>query len=111
MQNTHATYTAPEAAMTDHTKSPWEARRTGNKARDIAIFTEGARPSSGCICKIPFRDGYRTTAEANVRLITAAPDLLGALKEMAAHAEIGVINKPALARAYDAIAKATGAAA
>jgi hypothetical protein len=48
-------------------------------------------------------DGAMTTS----LLASAAPDLLAALKEMAAHAEIGIINRPALQRAYDAIAKAT----
>lgn len=50
----------------------------------------------------------RALADCDPALVAAAPELLAALTEMAAHAEIGMINQPALLRAYDAIAKARG---
>lgn len=55
--------------------------------------------------------GYDYTAEANARLIAAAPELLAALKAVADELE-GYLpddrNSEALEDAYDAIAKAEG---
>lgn len=70
--------------MALHSSGPWEIRRTGNRAQDISIFMEGAAPSSGCICKIPYRDGRQTTVEANAKLIAAAPDLYKVLTDLIA---------------------------
>lgn len=68
---------------TKHTPGPWEIRRTGHDAKDFSIFEEGIASSSGCIAKLPYRDGRECLVLANSRLIAAAPDLLAALIEAA----------------------------
>ena len=90
--------------MAQHSSGPWEIRRTGNRAQDISIFTEGAAPSSGCICKIPYRDGRQATVEANAKLIAAAPDLLALLKSIN---DAGVFGEEDWPRIAAAVAKAS----
>lgn len=46
---------------------------------------------------LPAADGQEQTSE-----------LFAALREMVAHADIGIINRPALRRAHAALAKASG---
>jgi hypothetical protein len=89
-----------------HTRGPWEIRRTGNAAKDISIFVEGDAPSSGCICKLPHRDGRETTTLANANLIAAAPDLLAACKALQMEASARGCG---LRIADEAITKAEGA--
>lgn len=65
--------------MTDHTPGPWEVW-TGSKREETAIFHSGrtvAKPIKEGAIAVAYCD-YHTPeiAEANARLIAAAPDLL-----------------------------------
>lgn len=68
--------------MSQHTPGPWAADFTSSAVRVSA-------PEGSWICKINWysqlRKAMRDEAEANARLIAAAPDLLAAL-EVAHHA-------------------------
>jgi hypothetical protein len=88
--------------MTDtkHTPGPWH---------------EGSHRSvespSGTICEVYSHMGI-AEADANQKLIAAAPDLLDALVDAVRYAQGGDLLHPAaLSRARAAIAKATGGAA
>ena len=71
---------------------------------DAAVATDIISETTGeDICTVWFP---HESAVSN--LIAAAPSLLSALREMAAHARIGIINQPALNRAMAAIAEAEG---
>jgi len=64
--------------MGKHTPGPW----TFTKARTIIHISNGVRP----IAEVPCRADKRTVypeAEANARLIAAAPEMLEALKAFA----------------------------
>jgi len=112
--------TAPLVNRAQHTPGPWHV--TGEvkavKGIDEPLFcgeiTEPRQPGwRGTIARVQscdFINGItREEAEANARLIAAAPDLLEALERIAysAHAD----TAPTLrGYAQDALAKATGAA-
>lgn len=66
---------------TVHTPGPWEARPRGIGA-GYGVYTVGARPSAGAICRIAGSEVK--PAEANARLVAAAPELLATLKVLAA---------------------------
>ena len=94
-----------------HTKGPWIVRRAGfptDGAFDFGIA--GAIDGrSYCIAEAFGRvgDDVRPDAEANARLIAAAPDMLEALKHLVHwHDQLGPDD---VAKATAAIAKATGA--
>ena len=63
--------------MSEIPKGPWEARPAGASGKDVAIYQVGTRTSSGCLVKIPYRDGYDKSALVN--LVVAAPEMLEAL--------------------------------
>ena len=79
-----------------HTPSPWFVRR-GN------IFAPGGH----CIAQVS-TEASATQADANGRLMAAAPDLLAALVYLRNCIESG--REPGMAIALDAIRKAGGAA-
>lgn len=98
----------------EHSPGPWEPRPSGGQNRDWSIFPQGARPSSGCICKLPNRDGSERTTWKNAALISAAPDLLAALRFLVAVADaepftfIGHLVEHGEVEIRAAIAKAEG---
>lgn len=61
-----------------HTPGQWEVRNT--RAPVLAIYKKTLRMSAGRIASVPIRDGYTKVADANARLIAAAPELLEACK-------------------------------
>jgi len=70
----------------------------------------------GGVCSIQSADHCETgitreAAEANARLIAAAPELLDALKGVLTQHHSPDSKEPEIVRAYAAIAKATGSAA
>lgn len=88
--------------MTTHTPGPW---RVGPTHKDDS-FAIHAQTASVVHCK-PFSSSHKS-AEANARLIAAAPDLLAALISLvrASDGHHGSIRERDIARA--AIAKAEG---
>jgi hypothetical protein len=86
--------------MTKHTQGPW----TVSNKTDISGIEND--PENGCVGFVDVAHVYLRTVqgrtEANARLIAAAPDLLEALREIAAD-----YSDP-IRLARTAIAKATG---
>lgn len=87
--------------MTKHTPGPWRARISG----DPDVLTS----SGDLICAVYTDD----LAEADARLIAAAPEMLAALREAASTLPVAGRMRPddlaAIQRiVLDAIAKATG---
>jgi hypothetical protein len=58
----------------------WEYRPPKGNARDIKIFREGDRASSGCIASVPLRDGRTSQGLTAAALMASAPQLFDALK-------------------------------
>lgn len=94
-----------------HTPGPWIASNGGL----VRVFPRG---STTPICGVHLRgpdgdaDNRRAVAEANARLITAAPDLLEALGDLISDVEMQMNNPShhmpfSLPKAKAAIAKAT----
>ena len=87
-----------------HTPGPWEISK--NEAGELDICEAGAGNMLADLAKCK-------NAEANARLIAAAPDLLEALREMAEHWPPQKPESPAFMayiNAMSAIAKAEGRA-
>lgn len=120
---------------TEHTPGPWHSPLFHGSAEENAqalslglelvpaLFNNGERfvmAESGRVavvdCQTPFKRGQGNRSEcaerdANARLIAAAPDLLASLMEIYELEEgPGETDRPMMARAKAAIAKATGAA-
>ena len=93
--------------MSGHTPGPWGTAQ-GQNAGNIGVRARGAAELFR-VAYVPVlpMDGCREEAEANARLIAAAPELLSALKRLAAFA--CHTAPPDLYEAvYLAIAKAEG---
>lgn len=95
-----------------HTPGPWVV----DPCWDILGNTDDG---NGMVCQITTDAVPRAEAEANARLIAAAPELLEALRDLAREAARNIYPKPdvgpehpcsILRRADAAIARATGAA-
>jgi len=84
--------------MSKHTPGPWEALCT-DPHHQLVIF---ARSVEEFVCGVT---GHMPDAEANARLIAAAPDLLEALKRVCSH---GYRSSPDWDNARAAIKKAEG---
>ena len=111
--------------MSKHTKGPWELQKPMFGEQHIYVHSENSvdgKAGSGRqhICVLPYegKNGgavYHEMFNANARLISAAPELLEALKGMLEqfnyHTTIGINHEEseAIAKARAAIAKAGGA--
>ncbi|KKK62006.1 hypothetical protein LCGC14_3008660 [marine sediment metagenome] len=68
-----------------HTKGKWEAHNkmteteSGLKIIPVYNFAPNTRPTGRCICAV---SGHDPEAQANARLIAAAPALLAACKDL-----------------------------
>ena len=94
-----------------HTPGPWEAAwESGDK--DIYIGELGYADYRNCFARVDYDDVDHAEAEANARLIAAAPELLEALDELHAKAVVGTDAERygALDKAWRAITKARGEA-
>jgi hypothetical protein len=80
--------------MSKHTPGPWEALK--NNYGQVLIVV---RSTNDFVCAVP------DECEADARLISAAPDLLEALKRVCSH---GYRSSPDWDNARAAIAKAEG---
>jgi hypothetical protein len=95
--------------MSKHTPGPWFV--TGMNDTNVSAMGSDDLPTL-----VAQRRAHKLTADANARLIAAAPDLLASLRDLVAHREHllacgeSELNPVTLQRAADAIAKATGAA-
>ena len=72
-----------------HTPGPWiyEEERTGKGAVSHFIFEGDCEPdTAACIAHVQFING----AEANAKLIAAAPELLEAAKQVVASNKVGI---------------------
>ena len=88
-----------------HTPGPWIVRNIATRYHYIGPANDSGAPSFAAVFG-EFHASEDQTA-ANARLISAAPDLLAALRECLA-CEFAVTDKAAIAQARAAIAKATG---
>ena len=94
-----------------HTPAPWTAQNDGRDIISIQHSNNDPGAISMTLAKVTARMTWRSQAEANARLIAAAPDLLEALKAcdeaMSYMSEYDIpITLPAQVKA--AIAKAIG---
>ena len=87
--------------MTTHSPSPWRVDANSNR-----VFV---RDVDGELIAIIHRSAIKPVwrADDNARLIVAAPELLAALKRLAAHVEHGNDDYDAIGEAARAIEKAT----
>jgi hypothetical protein len=70
--------------MTEHTAGPWQATRISAYEQHDRLAVASVAPGQAeLILVLHTFDGSQ--AEANVRLMAAAPDLLAALEEIEAH--------------------------
>lgn len=83
--------------MSEHTPGPWSVEPYDKYQKDIIIIEPR--------CSVDNDDVDHEEAEANARLIAAAPDLLEALQAVVAIADRKTVE---FDRARTAIAKATG---
>ena len=103
--------TSPATPETGHTRGPWHVSKSG--AGVLAVYAK-RRQSPVCVFGNLSDDLAPDfpTAEANARLIAAAPELLAALRWIAEHGDTGAGGRPAYhdmrAHARAAIAKAEG---
>lgn len=100
--------------MSGHTRGPWMIAPCSEDAERFDVVSEyEPRPDgttrANWIAEVDLQDESHPGENlANARLITAAPDLLEALKGMLAYYTGGRINNPANHAAQAAIAKAEG---
>ena len=89
-----------------HTPGPWELREGDDEAFGPAIYSAGAHDMDplATVSRVSRRD-----AEADARLIAAAPDLLAALEDVVQMYQ-PAFDPPFIERARAAIAKAKGEA-
>ena len=98
--------------MSEYTKGPWEYRAAMNYT-GYAIFPLGTLPSLAA-CERYTENmtitcfNFPGSAEANARLIAAAPELLEALEEMYRICNISSDEAPHRVKARAAILKAKG---
>lgn len=86
----------------EHTPGPWQA-----KLDDYQKGAWNIGPNAGeTVARITGRAGLIPQAEANARLIAAAPDLLNALQSLAKTAPAGDLYSHKWAQARAAITKA-----
>lgn len=89
--------------MDKHTPGPWNSLRSSSAGYDI--ICSDASPVD--VCVISKRDKSCEEIAANIRLITAAPDLLRALERIAAGQEMaGAFTHAEVVLRYQEIARA-----
>ena len=93
--------------MTKFTPGPWTKQRRSSNMIDVThnIFKAGA--ITHALCRVQARVTWVDEAEANARLIAAAPDMYAALQLFIIGANVSYVTALEIARA--AIAKADGA--
>lgn len=96
--------------MSKHTPGPWLVgeHRIGldGDASEIDVVSKGDSHGDHSICTVD--EAWEGCIEANARLISAAPDMLEALKKMTFWADLSPANDWIETEAKAAIAKATG---
>jgi hypothetical protein len=107
-------YSSGRASMS-HTIGPWVAQKRQNRMIEIHHSMPNVKGAiTLSLCRVQSRDSWVEEAEANARLIAAAPELLAALQMaiQAMRAPLdgwkGDIERSALDVANAAVAKATG---
>ena len=94
---------------TEHTKGPWVARQIGGSHVSIEKVSNGIRSVIAETCYFKLADEHGGEYSANARLISAAPELLAALKELCADKYLAdPINADRMKNARAAISKAEG---
>ncbi|KKL56790.1 hypothetical protein LCGC14_2241900 [marine sediment metagenome] len=98
--------------MTQHTPGPWKIIEHDHAAGDSwlsvcrgAVDITHNKPTAGCICTSRFSALTPAENMANARLIAAAPELLGTLRELLAE-QPPYEKSPGIDAARAAIAKA-----
>ena len=93
-----------------HTPGPWTAQNDGRDIISIQHSNNDPGAISMTLAKVTARMTWRSQAEANARLIAAAPDLLDALRNISElyDSDEGCRSLPEYIAARAAIARATG---
>lgn len=91
-----------------HTPGPWTAQNDGRDIINIQHSNNDPGAISMTLAKVTARMTWRSQAEANARLIAAAPKLLEALKRFLDAWEFDSDGNGAAEQARAAIAKAIG---
>lgn len=94
-----------------HTPAPWNAKPSSPDS--VAIVAPEAKGKVICwvfTTDAPNRDRVVNTHQdkANIRLITAAPDLLAICEEIANDSKCDLVNSERRIRLYSALSKAKG---
>lgn len=97
--------------MTEHTPGPWSIVEYGDDECPTLVIHKDTE-SRVCFMATPGSNGDPAVIEADARLIAAAPDLLEALGDLIADAEMQMKNPSyhmpfSMPKARAAIAKAT----
>lgn len=102
---------------TKHTPGPWSVSARCNNMIDVYHHNKQPGAITMALCRVQARQSWVSEAEANARLIAAAPELLKELQRLVRLLELpisdGRVSVPGLATlnaAKAAIAKATGSA-
>ena len=97
-----------EPNVMNHTPGPWRVTPRSNRMIDVLhdVRTPGA--ITHALCRVQARDSWIAEAEANARLVAAAPDMLAALVMLVAGDEDQCLDDEMFDAARAAIAKAVG---
>ena len=107
--------------MSRHTAGPWRVSQRSNNMIDILHGDRQPGAITAALCRVQARQSWIAEAEANARLIAAAPDMLQALHSLLRHAErvnevlgqecgVRFVDDGPLGMARAAIERATGEA-
>lgn len=95
-----------ERSVIPHTPGPWRVAERCNCMIDVLHDNNANGAITKALCRVQARDSWILEAEANARLIAAAPDLLEALRDMVSDREC--LSQATIDFARNAISKATG---
>lgn len=104
--NSNAGSSPVDRRVMPHTAGPWRVTARSNCMIDVLHDNNTKGAITQALCRVQARDSWISEAEANARLIAAAPDLLEALRDMMSNREC--LSDATIAFAIAAIEKATG---
>jgi len=92
--------------MSKHTAGPWRVSQRSNNMIDILHGDRQPGAITAALCRVQARQSWIAEAEANARLIAAAPDMLQALRRAALALAFAAESSPAMMDDYKAVSAA-----
>jgi len=94
----------------NHTRGPWEVHQVAGDRNSVQVCVPDSSVERGCrtVAEAEILGVPRLEAEANARLIAAAPELLEACKRIVSEDQNGEITIGAIKDCMSAIKKAEG---